>query len=234
MLEVDHLNAGYGGKNILTDTSFHIDDREIAVIIGHNGAGKTTILKSIFSLIPWKKGEIRFNGQSIMKFKSHEILSKGLAYIPQNHSVFPKLTVYENMWMGGYIISDKQYLKDKIEAVLPMFPVLTKRLKQMAGNLSGGEQRMLEIARTLLLDPALIMLDEPSLGLAPKMVDHIFEIILQLRETGKSILMVEQNVKKGLSVSDRGYVLELGMIKLEDKAQNLIDDERVARLYMGR
>jgi branched-chain amino acid transport system ATP-binding protein len=136
--------------------------------------------------------------------------------------------------MGGYLIADKGFLKKKIDEVLPAFPLLSARARQMAGNLSGGEQRMLEIARTLLMEPRLIMLDEPSLGLAPKVVDQIFAIVLDLREKGKAFLMVEQNVRKGLSVSDRGYVLELGEVRLEDQAQNLIDDERVARLYMGK
>jgi len=164
---------------------------------------------------------------------SHELLREGLAYIPQQHTVFPKLSIAENLAIGGYLISDSRLLSERIAAVQAMFPVLAGRQTQYAASLSGGEQRMLEIARTLVMDPKVIMLDEPSIGLAPRIVDQVFAVVRRLAEGGKAILMVEQNVKKALSVSDRACVLELGRIHLADRASTLIGDERVARLYMG-
>jgi branched-chain amino acid transport system ATP-binding protein len=233
MLEVEGLEAGYGDKSIVRGVSFTVQKREIVTIIGHNGAGKSTILKAIFNMIAWRRGQIRFRGQSLLEQAPFRILAGGLSYIPQNHSVFPRLTIAENLRMGGYVLGHGPELKQRIDGVLERFPLLSSRLEQLAGNLSGGEQRILEIARTLLLDPALIMLDEPSIGLAPRLVEQIFAIVRDLREQGKAILMVEQNVRKALESSDRGIVLEQGEIKLEDRAAQLVGDPRVARLYLG-
>ena len=233
VLNVENLNAGYGGRSILNNVALSVAPQEIVAIIGNNGAGKSTILKSIFNLIPWREGTIDFLESSLLDLPPHRILKGGIAYVPQNHSVFPKLSIAENLLMGGYILKDQVVRRQRTESVLDMFPFLHERRGQLAGTLSGGEQRLLEIARTLLVDPKLIMLDEPSIGLAPKMVDQVFSIIRTLREDGKAILMVEQNVKKALEFSDRGYVLELGEVKIEDSAHNLIGDDRVARLYMG-
>ena len=162
------------------------------------------------------------------------MLTAGVAYVPQNHSIFPKLTIRENLAMGGYQINDKAVVRERLENVETLFPFLAERRQQLAGTLSGGEQRILEIARTLLVDPTVIMLDEPSIGLAPKMVDTVFETVHLLRDRGKSFLIVEQNVRRALEASDRGLVLELGEIRIEDDARTLIGDERVTRLYMGR
>lgn len=232
-LNVENLNAGYGGRNILNNVALSVAPQEIVAIIGHNGAGKSTILKSIFNLIPWREGIIEFLESSLLDLPPHRILKSGIAYVPQNHSIFPKLSIEENLLMGGYILKDQGVRRQRTEDVMDMFPFLHERRDQLAGTLSGGEQRLLEIARTLLVDPKLIMLDEPSIGLAPKMVDQVFNIIRTLRERGKAILMVEQNIKKALESSDRVYVLELGEVKIEDSAHNLIGDDRVARLYMG-
>lgn len=232
-LNVENLNAGYGGRNILNNVALSVAPQEIVAIIGHNGAGKSTILKSIFNLIPWREGIIEFLESSLLDLPPHRILKSGIAYVPQNHSIFPKLSIEENLLMGGYILKDQGVRRQRTEDVMDMFPFLHERRDQLAGTLSGGEQRLLEIARTLLVDPKLIMLDEPSIGLAPKMVDQVFNIIRTLRERGKAILMVEQNIKKALEYSDRVYVLELGEVKIEDSAHNLIGDDRVARLYMG-
>ena len=234
MLEVKGLSASYGGRRIVEDASLRVAAGEVATIIGHNGSGKSTLLKAIFNLLPWREGEIRLGGRDLAGLAPDRILAAGIAYIPQNRSVFPKLTVAENLRMGGYVLRDAALLLRRTTAVETLFPVLVERRAQLAGTLSGGEQRMLEIARALLVDPKLIMLDEPSIGLAPRMVDAVMETVRMLRDQGKAVLMVEQNVKKALAASDRGYVMELGRIRLEDRAATLIGDERVTRLYMGR
>ena len=206
---------------------------EIVTVIGHNGAGKSTLLRAIFNLVPWRSGHISLKGRDVMGLASDQLLQAGIAYVPQHRSVFPRLTIEENLQMGGYLVRDARVLAERIERVLDLFPVLKTRAGQWAGSMSGGEQRMLEIARTLLQDPQLIMLDEPSIGLAPKMVDTVFANVQLLRDQGKAVLMVEQNVKKALSVSDRACVMELGAVRIQDQADRLMQDERVARLYLG-
>jgi branched-chain amino acid transport system ATP-binding protein len=234
LLEVRHLRASYGGRRILEDVSLHVGEGEIVTVIGHNGAGKSTLLKSIFRLVPWSEGEVLLEDRPIHALAPNRILAAGVAFVPQHRSVFAKLTIGENLWMGGYLVDDKALLSRRVRDVEELFPVLAERRGQLAGTLSGGEQRMLEVARTLLTDPRVIMLDEPSIGLAPKMVDAVFDTVRLLRSRGKAVLMVEQNVKKALAASDRGYVMTLGEIKLEDQAQRLIGDPRVEQLYMGQ
>jgi len=234
LLEVRSLSASYGGRRILEDVSLHVDEGEVVTVIGHNGAGKSTLLKSIFRLVPWSEGEVLLEGRPIQRLAPNRILAAGVAYVPQHRSVFPKLTIAENLWMGGYLVGDKALLSRRLRDVEQLFPVLAERRMQLAGTLSGGEQRMLEVARTLLTDPRVIMLDEPSIGLAPKMVDAVFDTVRLLRSRGKAVLMVEQNVRKALAASDRGYVMTLGEIKLEDQAPRLIGDPRVEQLYMGQ
>ena len=233
LLEVRNLRASYGGRRILEDVSLQVAEGEIVTVIGHNGAGKSTLLKSIFRLVPWSEGDILLEGKPINRLAPDRILAAGLAYVPQHRSVFPKLTIAENLWMGGYLLNDKALLAQRLRDVEQLFPLLAERRAQLAGTLSGGEQRMLEVARTLLTDPRVVMLDEPSIGLAPKMVDAVFETVRVLRSRGKAVLMVEQNVRKALAASDRGYVMTLGEIKLEDQASRLIGDPRVEQLYMG-
>ena len=234
MLQIKGLSAGYGGRRIVENVSLHVAAGEVVTIIGHNGAGKSTLVKAVFNLVPWRQGEVLLDGRSILPLAPDRILAAGIAYIPQNRSVFPKLTIDENLRMGGYLLSSAKLLAERIDAVRQLFPVLAQRRTQLAGTLSGGEQRMLELARALLMDPKLLMLDEPSIGLAPKMVDAVFDAVRLLRGQGKSVLMVEQNVNKALAASDRGYVMELGEMRLEDRASRLIGDRRVAQLYMGR
>ena len=234
MLEIRGLNAGYAGRPILGNVSLRVDAGEVVTVIGHNGAGKSTLLKSVFNLVPWREGAIELEGRDLLPLSPDRILAAGIAYIPQNRSVFPRLTIDENLRMGGYLLSSAKRLAERIDAVRQLFPMLAQRATQLAGTLSGGEQRMLELARALLMDPKLLMLDEPSIGLAPKMVDAVFNAVRLLRDQGKAVLMVEQNVNKALACSDRGYVMELGEILLEDQAQRLIGDTRVAQLYMGR
>jgi branched-chain amino acid transport system ATP-binding protein len=234
VLEVRGLSASYGGKHILDGVSMRVQPAEIVAVVGHNGAGKSTLLKSVFNLIPWRSGEVLLEGRGMMRLAPDRILSAGIAYVPQNRSVFSRLTVDENLRMGGYLLADKALLAERIAEVRRLFPVLAERGGQLAGTLSGGEQRMLEIARALLMDPKVVMLDEPSIGLAPRMVDAVFATVRLLREQGKSVLMVEQNVRKALATSDRAYVMELGEIRLEEAAPKLIGDPRLASLYMGR
>ena len=233
VLDVSELSANYGGRNILDGVNLQVHAGEIVTVIGHNGAGKSTLLRAIFNLVPWRSGHIDMKGRDVMGLASDQLLQAGIAYVPQHRSVFPRLTIEENLQMGGYLVRDARVLAERIERVLDLFPVLKTRAGQWAGSMSGGEQRMLEIARTLLQDPQLIMLDEPSIGLAPKMVDTVFANVQLLRDQGKAVLMVEQNVKKALSVSDRACVMELGAVRIQDQADRLMQDERVARLYLG-
>ena len=234
VLNVRELSAHYGGRNILDGVNLQVHAGEIVTVIGHNGAGKSTLLRAIFNLVPWRSGHISLKGRDVMGLASDQLLQAGIAYVPQHRSVFPRLTIEENLQMGGYLVRDARVLAERIERVLDLFPVLKTRAGQWAGSMSGGEQRMLEIARTLLQDPQLIMLDEPSIGLAPKMVDTVFATVQLLRDQGKAVLMVEQNVKKALSVSDRACVMELGAVRIQDQADRLMHDERVARLYLGQ
>jgi branched-chain amino acid transport system ATP-binding protein len=234
VLRLEQVCAGYGGRLIVENVDLDVHAGEIITLIGHNGAGKSTLVRAVFNLVPIRTGRILINGRDVSALPSEHLLAAGLAYVPQHRSVFPRLTVEENLWMGGYSLRDKTLLRERTEHVLALFPILRERASQLAGALSGGEQRMLEIARTLLLDPAVVMLDEPSIGLAPRMVDTVFENVQILRAQGKAILMVEQNVRKALSVSDRGCVMEQGTVRIRDQAANLIGDERVARLYLGQ
>jgi len=234
VLYVQELCASYGARRILEGVNLKVRAGEIVTVIGHNGAGKSTLLRAIFNLVSWRSGKIELLGHDVTRLNSDRLLGAGMAYVPQHRSVFPRLTIEENLQMGGYLVSDRQLLAERIERVLGLFPILKSRSGQMAGSMSGGEQRMLEIARTLLQDPQLIMLDEPSIGLAPRMVDAVFDNVQLLRSEGKAILMVEQNVKKALSISDRGCVMELGAIHMQGQAGELIGNEQVARLYLGK
>jgi len=234
LLTVRNLKAGYGdGRFIIDGVDFDLQSGEVVTVIGQNGAGKSTMLKAIYHLVRERSGDVRLAGEPIFSMRPHELLRIGLAYIPQQHTVFPGLSIAENLLMGGYLIENRTVLASRIAAVQAMFPVLSERSNQYAASLSGGEQRMLEIARTLVMDPKVIILDEPSIGLAPRVVDQVFRVVRGLANNGKAILMVEQNVKKALEAADRAFLLELGRIRLQDRAQALISNERVARLYMG-
>jgi branched-chain amino acid transport system ATP-binding protein len=234
VLSVRDLKAGYGdGRLIVDGVDLEVAPGEVLTMIGQNGAGKSTVLKGIYNMAHERHGDVRLAGVSVFALSPQELLRRGLAYIPQQHTIFPKLSIGENLSMGGYLIKDRALLAERIAAVEAMFPVLAERRTQYAASLSGGEQRMLEIARTLVVDPKVMMLDEPSIGLAPRIVDQVFALVRRLAESGKAILMVEQNVRKALAASDRACLLELGRIRLQDSARGLIGDERVARLYMG-
>jgi branched-chain amino acid transport system ATP-binding protein len=234
VLGISGLRAGYGGGRLIVDgVDLAVAAGEVVTMIGQNGAGKSTVLKGIYNMTRERQGDVLLRGKSVFRQPPHALLREGLAYIPQQHTVFPKLTVAENLTMGGYLLADSRLLAERIAAVEAMFPVLAERRAHYAASLSGGEQRMLEIARTLVMDPIAIMLDEPSIGLAPRIVDQVFAVVRRLADAGKAILMVEQNVRKALQASDRACVLELGRIRLQDRAEALLGDARVVRLYMG-
>jgi len=233
LLRIGGLNAGYGGRPILDRIDLTVAAGEVVAMIGHNGAGKSTLLKALFNLVPVRSGSITLSGRDIWALPPHRLLSAGLGYVPQDHSVFPQLTIAENLRMGAYLIDDPSIYRERLRVVTQLFPALTGRDRQLAGTLSGGEQRLLEIARTLFMEPRLILLDEPSIGLAPRMVQLVLATVRRLAERGAGVLLVEQNVQAALKVADRACVLELGRIVLEDQAAALIGDQRVARLYMG-
>lgn len=233
MLDVSGLRAGYGGRLIVDGVDLRVAAGEIVTVIGQNGAGKSTLLKGIAHHVPVREVTLRLRGQDVSRLSTQALLRAGLAYIPQGRSVFPRLTVMENLRMGGFLLDDKALLHRRIAAQEAMFPALVPLRDQFAASLSGGEQRMLELARTLVMDPAVVMLDEPSIGLAPRVAAALLALLRQLAEQGKAILMVEQNVRAALAASDRGYVLELGRVRLEDEAAALLRDERIARVYMG-
>lgn len=233
MLAVRDLRAGYGGRTIVEGVSFDVAAGEVVALLGHNGAGKSTILKAAFNLLPDRAGTVALDGRSLDRMRPHELLAAGLAYVPQDRSTFAKLTVAENLRMGGFALDDERVLGARVEHAFELFPVLRERKDEHAGQLSGGEQRMLEIARTLLVEPKAIMLDEPSIGLAPKLVEAVFASVRTLARSGCAILLVEQNVKQALLTADRALVLEMGRVVLEDTAEALRSDDRLGRLYMG-
>jgi branched-chain amino acid transport system ATP-binding protein len=232
MLESRDLVAGYGKSQVLHRVSMEVRAGEIVTMVGANGAGKSTVLRSIFGLTDIRSGVVRFKGQDITGARPHHIVAMGLAFVPQERSIFPSLTVYENLEMGGYTMSGDKVLEN-IQKVFQHFPRLKERYQQKAGTLSGGERQMLGIARGLMIEPELLMLDEPSLGLAPKIVETVFEQIELIHESGTTIFLVEQNARRALSIADRAYVLELGQIRHQGTGQELLSDPGVQRAYLG-
>ena len=232
ILEIRDLTAGYGKSEVLHGVSMEIATGEIVTMVGANGAGKSTSLRSVFGLTDIHKGTVRFKGQGITGLRPHHLASLGLALVPQERSIFPSLTVYENLEMGGFTLRGDK-LRKRVENVYARFPRLKERFRQKAGTLSGGERQMLAIGRGLMTDPELLMLDEPSLGLAPKMVEAVFEQIQLIHESGTTIFLVEQNARRALSIADRAYVLELGKIRYHGGGQELLNDPQVQRAYLG-
>ncbi len=233
LLVAQHIHAGYGKLEILHGVSLEVRSRELVGVIGPNGAGKSTAFKTIVGLLHPTSGRVLFDGKDITGLPPHEVLRLGLAYVPQGRIVFPQMTVLENLEMGAYIESDPARVRDALERVYALFPVLAERRSQKAGTMSGGEQQMVAIGRALMTRPKLILLDEPSLGLSPKFVTLIFGRLLEMKRAGYTLMVVEQNAAKALSVADRGYVLELGQNRFEGPGPALLTDPEVKRLYLG-
>ena len=233
MLEVKKIHTYYGNIHALKGVSITVEENEIVTLIGGNGAGKTTTLRSISGLVKPRLGEIYFEGELISKTPAHELVYKGITMVPEGRGIFSRLTVYENLDMGAYSQPDRSTFDRDIDRVFHLFPRLKERQKQISGTLSGGEQQMLATARALMANPRLLLMDEPSMGLAPILVESVFETILEINKTGTTILLVEQNATVALSVADRGYVLQTGEIVLKDSAENLRKDEMVQKAYLG-
>lgn len=231
LLEVSDVTSGYGDMEVIRGVSLTVNAGEIVSIIGPNGAGKSTVMKVIFGLLkPWQ-GSIRLSGEEIGGLAPDKIVQKGMCYVPQVENIFPSLTVEENLEMGAFILNGS--LKERKERVYQLFPRLAERRRQRAGKMSGGERQMVAMGRALMLDPKLLLLDEPSAGLAPLLVDMIFERIVDINRAGVAILMVEQNAKKSLQMAHRGYVLAAGQKRFEGTGEALLGDPEVARLYLG-
>lgn len=233
LLQVKNIDVFYGDLQVIWDLSFEVNEGEIVALVGANGAGKSTTLRSISGLTPLRKGEIYFNGEAIHKIPPYNLVEKGLVHVPEARRLFPEMTVEENLDTGALRGEAKAHRKKNKDHVFELFPRLLERRRQQAGTLSGGEQQMLAIGRGLMSMPKLMMLDEPSLGLAPILVKEVFRVINQVRSEGMTILIVEQNVKQTLAISDRAYVLENGKIVMEGKASELADNEHVKAAYLG-
>ena len=233
MLEVTNVSSGYGMVQILWNVSFKIKEKEIVSIIGPNGAGKTTLVKTIAGLISAKTGTIRFNGENVEKLPPYEIVKRGITMVPEGREIFPRMTVEENIRLGAYTIKEKGKVAESRERVYQIFPVLKKKEKTLAQNLSGGEQQMLVIARSLMSNPQLLILDEPSLGLAPIIVEKVLDTLQTINEDGVAVLLVEQNIRDSLNIANRAYVLEEGKIIIEGEGRELLDNDHIREVYLG-
>ena len=233
MLEVKDIEVYYGMIQALKGISFEVNEGEVIALIGANGAGKTTTLHTITGLLSPKKGSVLFEGQDITKVPAHKIVSLGMAHVPEGRRVFAELSVYQNLKMGAYTRKDKDEIAKTLEMVYKRFPRLEERKNQLAGTLSGGEQQMLAMGRALMSHPKIIVMDEPSMGLSPILVNEIFDIIKEVSASGTTVLLVEQNAKKALSIADRAYVLETGKIVLEGDAIELMNDVSIMKPYLG-
>jgi len=233
LLEVKDLEVYYGVICALKGISFEVNEGEIVSLIGANGAGKTTMMQSVVGMIPKRSGSVMFDGHDITKLPSHKIVKLGMTQVPEGRRIFQELTVYENLMMGAYTIKDQQQFKADLESIYERFPRLAERRNQIAGTLSGGEQQMLAMSRALMIRPKLLMLDEPSMGLAPILVDQVFSIIKELNASGTTILLVEQNANKALEISNRAYVLETGSISLSGTGVELAQSDEVRKAYLG-
>ena len=233
MLELDNIHTYYGNIHALKGISLTVDKGEIVTLIGANGAGKSTTLRTITGLLQPRNGTVKLNGDDLGKYKAHDIVHKGIAMVPEGRGIFARLTVMENLDMGAYSRTSKTEFEQDVERIFALFPRLKERRNQVAGTLSGGEQQMLATGRALMAHPSLLLMDEPSMGLAPVLVDLIFSIIEQINKEGMTILLVEQNALMALSVANRGYVLHSGSIVLQDSATNLKKDPTVQKAYLG-
>ena len=233
MLEIRDLEVNYGAINAIKKISFDVNEGEVIALIGANGAGKTTTLHTITGLLKAKSGSVKFEGRELTKMPPHKIVEMGMAHVPEGRRVFADMSVYENLLLGAYTRKDKAEIAESLASVYKRFPRLEERKGQRAGTLSGGEQQMLAMGRALMSKPRIILMDEPSMGLSPIFVNEIFDIIREVSESGTTVLLVEQNAKKALSIADRAYVLETGSITMDGKAEDLLNDEAVQKAYLG-
>jgi len=233
MLKVNDLNVHYGAIHALQGVSFNLQEGEIVTLIGANGAGKSTLLNTISGLLPAVKGKVEYLDEDITNLEPQKIVRKGIVQVPEGRKIFAAMTVMENLEMGAFTVTDKKLIADKVEEMFAKFPILGKRSKQLGGTLSGGEQQMLAIARGLMASPKLILLDEPSMGLSPVLVEQIFDIIQSINQSGTSVILVEQNAQMALVIAHRAYVLETGKIVLEGDAQEVLQNPMVIEAYLG-
>ena len=233
MIELRNIDAGYGQIQIVRDVSMNIDNNEIVALVGANGAGKSTIIKTISGMLPVSSGSIIFQGKRIENMPTHKIITNGIALVPEGRRLFPYMTVQENLELGAYVENNREKVQENMEWVFSLFPILQERRTQLAGTFSGGEQQMLTIGRALMSKPKFLMMDEPSLGLSPMIVDEVFKTVEVLQNERVTILLVEQNVRKSLEIVSRGYVLEHGRIVLSGEAKELLEDENVKKAYLG-
>lgn len=233
MLEVRDLEVNYGSINAIKKISFDVNEGEVIALIGANGAGKTTTLHSITGLLKAKSGSVMFEGKELLKTPPHKIVEMGMAHVPEGRRIFQQLTVYKNLTLGAFTRKDKASIDETLQMVYGKFPRLEERKKQVAGTLSGGEQQMLAMGRALMSKPKIVLMDEPSMGLSPLFVSEVFKIIEEIRASGTTVLLVEQNAKKALEIADRAYVLETGRIVLSGDAKDLMNDDSVKKAYLG-
>ena len=233
MLEIRDLEVNYGAINAIKKISFDVNQGEVIALIGANGAGKTTTLQTITGLLKAKSGSVMFEGTDILKLAPHKIVEMGMAHVPEGRRIFQQLTVYKNLTLGAFTSKDKKAVEESLNKVYEKFPRLEERKKQIAGTLSGGEQQMLAMGRALMSNPKIILMDEPSMGLSPLFVTEVFKIIEEIKASGTTVLLVEQNAKKALAIADRAYVLETGKIVLSGDAKELMNDESVKKAYLG-
>lgn len=233
LLVLDSVVAGYGKMTILNGTTAHVRGGSITTVIGPNGAGKSTMFKTIFGLLPVRSGTVAFNGRNITNLSPRQLLDAGIVYVPQGRNIFPELSVRHNLELGGVSLRDQTGLGGRVDTIMRRFPMLNEKTNAQASTLSGGQQKMLEVARGLLLDPKLVLIDEPSIGLSPLMVQEVFATLKSLRDNGATILLIEQNAKQALQISDYALVLEQGQTRIEDTASKILADPRIAQLFLG-
>jgi branched-chain amino acid transport system ATP-binding protein len=233
VLKLQNVFAGYDGGDVLKGVDLNVEKGSITCIVGPNGAGKSTVLRVISGLLKARLGEVTFNGRSIVGMKARQVLSYGIVQVPQNHSLFPEISVRENVRLGAFMLHDSALVNRRLKEVEEIFPIVKERAKEKAGNLSGGQQRLVEFARSLMLDPTLILLDEPSMGLDPKTLKQVFDTILLMHSTGRTILLVEQNVRTGLGVSTSGVVMESGRVRLVGTHDEILGNPQISHLYLG-
>ena len=233
LLRLHNVIAGYDGSDVLKGLDLNVEKGSITCVVGPNGAGKSTVLRVISGLLKPRQGEITFDGRPIGGLKPRQVLSMGIVQVPQNHSLFPDIPVRENVRLGAYMLNDAALVRKRLSEVEELFPVVRERARDRAGNLSGGQQRLVEFARCLMLDPALILLDEPSMGLDPKTLKQVYDTIAVMHSTGRTILLVEQNVRRGLGISTRGVVMESGQVRLEGTHNEILGNPQISHLYLG-